>query len=81
MSFAVEGIVAQAVVLKLFEATSIVSGTPYVCDGIGNLRQRFEGFNSGARYSPWFVLCDLDRYECAPDLHKSFLGTVQAEGT
>ena len=66
MSFAVEGIVDQAVVLKLFDASGVISGTPYVCDGIGNLRQRFDGFNVGARHSPWFVLCDLDRHECAP---------------
>ncbi len=52
VSFAVEGIVDQAVVLKLFEASGVVSGTPYVCDGIGNLRQRLDGFNAGAHYSP-----------------------------
>jgi hypothetical protein len=66
VSFAVEGIIDQAVVLKLFDASGVVSGTPYVCDGIGNLRQRLDGFNAGARHSPWFVLCDLDRHECAP---------------
>lgn len=79
VSFAVEGIVDQAVVLKLFEASGVVSGTPYVCDGIGNLRQRLDGFNAGARHSPWFVLCDLDRNECAPALRSGFLGTAQAE--
>ena len=52
VSFAVEGIVDQAVVLKLFEASGVASGTPYVCDGIGNLRQRLDGFNAGAHYSP-----------------------------
>ncbi|MCY4076419.1 MAG: hypothetical protein OXH04_13430 [Acidobacteria bacterium] len=80
MSFAVEGIVDQAVVLKLFDATSVASGTPYVCDGLGNLRQRLGGFNAGARYAPWFVLCDLDRYECAPELRSGLLGPAQAEG-
>ena len=59
VSFAVEGIVDQAVVVELFEASGVFSGTSYVCDGIGNLRQRLDGFNAGARYSPWFVLCDL----------------------
>lgn len=80
VSFAVEGIVDQAVVLKLFEASGVVSGTPYVCDGIGNLRQRLDGFNAGARYSPWFVLCDLDRRECAPELRSRLFGTPQTEG-
>ena len=79
VSFAVEGIVDQAVVLKLFEASGVVSGTPYVCDGIGNLRQRLAGFNAGAHYSPWFVLCDLDRYDCAPGLRSRLFGTIQAE--
>ena len=80
VSFAVEGIVDQAVVLKLFEASGVVSGTPYVCDGIGNLRQRLDGFNAGARYSPWFVLCDLDRHECAPELRSRLFGTPRTEG-
>ena len=80
VSYAVEGIVDQAVVLKLFEVSGIVAGTPYVCDGIDNLRQRLAGFNAGARYSPWFVLCDLDRHECPPELRSSFLGAVQTAG-
>lgn len=80
VSFAVEGIIDQAVVLKLFDASGVVSGTPYVCDGIGNLRQRLDGFNAGARYSPWFVLCDLDRRECAPELRSRLFGTPQTEG-
>lgn len=79
VSFAVEGIVDQAVVLKLFEASGVASGTPYVCDGIGNLRQRLDGFNAGAHYSPWFVLCDLDRHDCAPGLRGRLFGTMQAE--
>ena len=80
VSFAVEGIVDQAVVLKLFEASGVVAGTPYVCDGIDNLRQRLAGFNAGARYSPWFVLCDLDRHECPPELRVSFFDTPQTRG-
>ena len=80
VSYAVEGIVDQAVVLKLFKASGIVSGTPYVCDGIDNLRQRLAGFNAGARYSPWFVLCDLDRHQCAPALRASFLPIPKVEG-
>ncbi len=79
VSFAVEGIVDQAVVLKLFEASGVASGTPYVCDGIGNLRQRLDGFNAGAHYSPWFALCDLDRHDCAPGLRGRLFGTMQAE--
>ena len=80
VSYAVEGIVDQAVVLRLFEASGIVSGTPYVCDGIDNLRQRLAGFNAGARYSPWFVLCDLDRHKCPPELRTRFFPTPQTEG-
>ena len=49
-------------------------------DGIGDLRHRLDGFNAGARRSPWFVLCDLDRHECAPELRSRFLRTTQARG-
>lgn len=80
VSFAVEGIVDQAVVLKLFQASGVRPGTPYVCDGIGNLKLRLAGFNAGARHAPWFVLCDLDRRECAPALRTYFLGETQAGG-
>lgn len=80
VSFAVEGIVDQAVVLKLFEASGVVAGTPYVCDGIDNLRRRLAGFNAGASYSPWFVLCDLDRHECPPELRGSFFDEPQTRG-
>ena len=80
VSYAVEGIVDQAVVLKIFEASGIVPGTPYVCDGIDNLRQRLAGFNAGARHAPWFVLCDLDRHECPPELRASFFPTLQTAG-
>ena len=79
VSFAVEGTVDEAVVRKLFEASGVVSGTQYVCDGIGNLRKRLHGFNAAAHYCPWFVLCDLDRHECAPKLRSDFFETPQTE--
>ena len=55
-------------------------GIRHVCKGVVNLRKRLEGFNAGARHSPWFVLCDLDQKECAPGLRSSFLGDIQADG-
>ena len=80
VALAVEGIVDEAVVLKLFQEASIVPGSSYICEGVGNLRRRLRGFNAGARHSPWFVLCDLDQKKCAPGLRYSFLGDAQAGG-
>lgn len=80
VSFAVEGIVDQAIVLKIFLESGVPPGPSYVCDGIGNLKRRLPGFNAGARHAPWFVLCDLDRHECAPELRARLLGPTPADG-
>lgn len=77
--FVVEGSIDEAVVLKIFKESGVVPGTPYVCDGIDNLCRRLEGFNNAAKHSPWFVLCDLDRNECAPTLCADLLGDARAE--
>ena len=74
VSFAVEGDVDEAAVIKLFRESGIRPGTPYVCGGIENIRKRIAGFNAGAQHAPWFVLCDLDQNVCAPDLRYRFLG-------
>lgn len=79
VTFAVEGSVDEAVVLKIFKESGVAPGTSYVCDGIDRLRKNLRGFNAAAKYSPWFVLCDLDRNECAPALCDRLLGDNRAE--
>jgi hypothetical protein len=41
--------------------------------GFGHLRKNIESFNRAARSMPIFVLTDLDRTECAPDVLREWL--------
>jgi hypothetical protein len=73
---AVEGLLDDAVVRRLIEATggSVVavhgrSGRPF-------LEKNVRGYASAARFSPWFVLADLDTDSCAPDLVQAWMGDV-----
>ncbi len=41
--------------------------------GFGYIRKRLPGFNNAAKYTPFLVLADLDRNECAPTLIREWL--------
>lgn len=43
------------------------------------LQQRIHGYNADARRVPWFVMCDLDRRACAPELIQAWLNTPSAK--
>ena len=43
-------------------------GAAYRKGGVGYLRKRVNGFNYGAKGTPYFLLTDLDKNECAPTL-------------
>jgi hypothetical protein len=64
---AVEGIVDEAVFRRLLKAVRADPGTVYGKNGKQQLLERLGGYNSAARFSPWFVLIDLDRdADCPP---------------
>ena len=62
VSFAVEGDVDEAAVIKLFRESGIRPGTPYVCGGIENIRKRIAGFNAGAQHAPSFCVIWIRMY-------------------
>ena len=68
----VEGLVDEAAVRKLFSELSLAAGAFYHTS-IPAFEARLRRFNQGARHSPWFALCDLDREECAPLRLRRFL--------
>ena len=48
-------------------------GVAYRRGGFGYLRANVEGFNNGAKGTPYFLLTDLDKNECAPTLIQEWL--------
>ena len=79
VSAAVEGLVDEAVVLRLIADAGATPGTVYGKIGKGYLRQKISGYNQAARHSPWnpwVVIVDLNHEaSCAPHLKASWLPT------
>ena len=74
ISGAVEGIVDEAVLRCLVQYVGAKPGTVHGKNGKTHLRQRLNGYNQAARFSPWVVLVDLDQEaECAPPLRTAWL--------
>lgn len=71
---AVEGIVDEAVAQRLIREAGGVPGAIYGKRGKGELHRKVTGFNNAARFSPWFVLVDLDAdADCAPPFSQEWL--------
>jgi hypothetical protein len=73
LSAAVEGIVDDAVVRRLIQDAGAIVRAVYISGGKANLRQKVNAYNHAAARSPWLLLVDLDREECAPALRASWL--------
>lgn len=59
-SGAVEGIVDEAVLRRIWTEVGIEAAVVYVASGKHRLVQRLPGFNQAAKWSRWSVLIDLD---------------------
>ncbi|MFO1464146.1 MAG: hypothetical protein U1F66_10255 [bacterium] len=70
---AVEGIVDEAVVLRLFDELNIKAGTVYGKNGKPKLKERISAWNKAAQHQTWLVLTDLDNDQCAPTLISEWL--------
>ena len=73
ISRAVEGLVDGALFERLVLNVGGIPGTLHVTDGRPRLLARLKGFNAAARFTPWLVLVDLDRGECAPPFRRGHL--------
>ncbi len=68
-SVATEGGLDTSVARRLLMDHGHAVGTVYQRGGKTNLDPSLRGYNNAARFSPWFVLRDLDHdAECPPDL-------------
>lgn len=74
VSGAVEGLVDEAVFLRLVQYAGAVPGQVYGKNGKPSLRQSLMGYNRAARFSPWLILADLDQdADCAPPFRAAWL--------
>lgn len=66
INIAVEDALSDAVVRKLLilSKKKYAIGVTYSRGGFGYLKTRINGFNNAAKGTPFFVLTDLDHYEC-----------------
>lgn len=73
-SGAVEGIVDEAVLVRLIQHVEANPGPIYGRTGKPQLRRAISGYNSAARRTPWVVLVDLNHQaDCAPELLADWL--------
>jgi len=71
---AVEGSIDEVVLRRLIDEVECWQGAIYGKQGKQFLRQRVDGYNAAASYSPWVVLVDLDNtHNCAPELRAEWL--------
>lgn len=74
VSAAVEGLLDEAVLLRLATSAGFAIGTVYGREGKEALRRKIEGYNRAARFYPWVVLVDLNhQYDCPPALLADWL--------
>lgn len=73
---AVEGLVDEAVALKLIAHVGAQADHVFGKQGKQHLRQRIGGYNQAACHAPWLILVDLDKdATCAPLLRQAWLPT------
>ncbi len=74
ISVTVEGNSDEALARKLLELAEFTVSYVYVQGGKDRLDEKLRAFNHAAKFTPWFVLRDLDQdAPCAPDLVKELL--------
>jgi hypothetical protein len=67
ISGAVEGLLDEAVLIRLIEDSGAAPGPVYGKMGKNHLQKHLRAYNKAAKFSPWLVLMDLDHdADCAP---------------
>lgn len=75
-SIAVEGDPDEIVARRLVDLAGGEVTDVYGKQGDDFIRERITGYNAAAKFSPWFVLVDLDlKADCAPELRREWLPT------
>lgn len=75
----VEGATDEPVARRLLEHVGLVAGNVYGSHGKGLLLKRLPAYNQAARFSPWFVMVDLDNdATCVSDALRIWLPNPEA---
>lgn len=73
INLAFEDALHETVLRKILSQFGFSIGKCFSHGGYGYLKTKIKGFNQAARVTPFLVLTDLDRIECAPILIKDWL--------
>lgn len=75
INLAVEDPLSDAVARKILSSSNRIYevGITYSRGGFVYLKSKLEGFNNAAKWTPFFILTDLDIEECAPRLRAKWL--------
>jgi len=73
INLAFEDPLHEAVLRKIFSQLGFSVGRCFSHGGSGYLKTKIKGFNHAARVTPFLVLTDLDRIDCAPILISDWL--------
>lgn len=73
INLAFEDPLHEAVLRKVFSQFGFSVGKCFSHGGYGYLKTKIKAFNHAARLTPFLVLTDLDRVECAPILIRDWL--------
>jgi hypothetical protein len=81
VNLAVEDELSEAVARKLVRASGgqLAVANTYRRGGYGYLKSKIQAFNNASRFTPFFVLTDLDAGGCAPELVAGWLGGVERQ--
>jgi hypothetical protein len=79
INLAVEDALSDAVARRLVGATGgrLAVAHSFGWRGCGYLKKKIRAFNNASRFTPFFVLTDLDAGECAPELVARWLYGVE----
>jgi hypothetical protein len=75
VNLVVEDPLSEAVVRRVLQQAGVkyAVGSCYRPGGFGYIKKKIGAFNHAAKHSPFFVLTDLDKTDCAPALIRAWL--------
>lgn len=76
VNLVVEDELSEWICRKLLAHVSLEAGIVYGKQGFGYIKTRLQGFNHAAKGTPYLVLADLDRFECAAGLWDAWVPKV-----
>jgi hypothetical protein len=78
LNFVFEDDLSEMVMLKIIDRfkDKFYIGNTYNGNGFGYIKKNIKGFNQASKTIPFFVLTDLDQYECPSELINNWLNSI-----